>query len=211
MTNKLLYILLAFLFTLQANAQNKTSYTYDANNQLTQVVYSNGTVVKYTYDALGNRLSKKVTVAHELQRFTLSLIAEPAVGGSVEGAGTYEEGKSVTLRAMPNDGYEFKEWSDGNTSATRAISINANQTLTAYFTKKTVEPTDPVDTNPVFCDVNGDKVVDDEDVRSIRQAYVNRESVTNIKAYDVDGDGMLTVVDVAIVVDVVNGTYTKNK
>ena len=36
-------------------------YTYDALNRLVQVVYSNGTTVTYTYDAVGNRTSKKTT------------------------------------------------------------------------------------------------------------------------------------------------------
>lgn len=34
---------------------------YDTNNRLTQVTYSNGVTVTYTYDHLGNRLSKKVS------------------------------------------------------------------------------------------------------------------------------------------------------
>ncbi len=37
-----------------------TTYTYDAENQLTQVVASTGLTVSYTYDALGRRLTKTV-------------------------------------------------------------------------------------------------------------------------------------------------------
>ncbi len=61
MKRKLLYTL-AFLFaTLQTFAQ--TTYTYDDLNRLTTVKYGNGVTVTYTYDALGNRISKKVTGA----------------------------------------------------------------------------------------------------------------------------------------------------
>ena len=38
-----------------------TTYTYDSLNRLTKVVYDNGVTVTYSYDALGNRTSKKVT------------------------------------------------------------------------------------------------------------------------------------------------------
>lgn len=36
-------------------------YTYDALNQLTKEHYSNGLVISYTYDSVGNRISKSVT------------------------------------------------------------------------------------------------------------------------------------------------------
>ena len=66
---KLLYITLALLFaTLQTFAQGTVKYEYDANNRLTRVTYSNGVTVSYTYDALGNRLSKKVTGAAPIKK-----------------------------------------------------------------------------------------------------------------------------------------------
>lgn len=58
MRRRLLYIM-AFLFaTMQTFAQ---TYTYDSNNRLTKVVYDNGTTITYSFDALGNRISKTVT------------------------------------------------------------------------------------------------------------------------------------------------------
>lgn len=61
MKHRMIYTL-AFLFaTMQAFAQSKTKYEYDANYRLTKVTYSSGIVVTYTYDALGNRLTKTVT------------------------------------------------------------------------------------------------------------------------------------------------------
>jgi YD repeat-containing protein len=49
------------LAVVQAFGQGTVKYEYDALNRLTQVTYGNGVTVNYTYDALGNRLSKKVT------------------------------------------------------------------------------------------------------------------------------------------------------
>ena len=53
------YTLIFLCMTLQTFAQ--TTYTYDDLNRLKTVKYSNGVTVSYTYDALGNRTSKKVT------------------------------------------------------------------------------------------------------------------------------------------------------
>lgn len=64
MKQRLLYTLALLLATTQTFAQSsKTTYEYDSNNRLTKIAYSNGVSVVYTYDELGNRLSKKVTGA----------------------------------------------------------------------------------------------------------------------------------------------------
>lgn len=292
-----LYILLALIINVQATAQNKASYTYDANNQLTQVVYANGTTVKYTYDALGNRLSKKVTTVQ--QQYTITLTASPTEGGKVTGADTYYDGTSVTIKATANEGYAFSRWSDGDTNASRTIVANKNYSLTAYFTKKeatkqytvilTASPaeggrvtgagtfdegetiliraianagyqftkwsdnytsesrnltvdkdysltayfekaTDPDNPgggsdnpgggsdnpdnpgggsdNPIdgmLGDVNNDNVVDQADVEYIKEVYLGRKAANN--RCDVDRDGKVSVADVTIVIAIANGTY----
>lgn len=199
MKQKLLYTLLAFLFTLQASAQNKASYTYDANNQLTQVVYANGTTVKYTYDALGNRLSKKVVVAAVTQEYTITVQASPSQGGRVTGGGSYLEGTSATLKAIAADGYDFEKWSDGVIDNPRSVTVTANKTYTANFRQK-MEPTGNVG------DVNGDGKVDSSDATEIRNAYMGRVAVTDI--YDVDGDGSFTIADVTMVIGIAAGNYS---
>jgi YD repeat-containing protein len=44
-------------------AFSQTTYQYDNLNRLTQVNYSNGTSVVYTYDELGNRTKKTVSTS----------------------------------------------------------------------------------------------------------------------------------------------------
>ncbi len=58
MNRNILYTLALLFATLQTFAQ---TYTYDSNNRLTKVVYDNGTTITYSFDALGNRISKTVT------------------------------------------------------------------------------------------------------------------------------------------------------
>lgn len=60
-------------------------------------------------------------------------ITASAENGSVLGGGTYEEGKTVTLTAIPNDGYVFKQWSDGNTDNPRTVTVTGDVTYTAEF------------------------------------------------------------------------------
>lgn len=65
---------------------------------------------------------------------TLTLSASPSNGGTVSGAGQYNNGASATITATANSGYTFTRWSDGNTSASRSIVMDANKTLSAIFT-----------------------------------------------------------------------------
>lgn len=68
---------------------------------------------------------------YTLKRYTLTLTATE--GGTVSGAGTYDSGTVVTLQAIPQSGYRFVRWSDGNTNAARTITMTANSSYTAYF------------------------------------------------------------------------------
>lgn len=72
-----------------------------------------------------------VVLAFSKIKHTVSLSA--GMGGSVTGGGTYDYGSSVTIEAIPNAGYHFARWSDGNTNAERTLTVTANVSLTAYF------------------------------------------------------------------------------
>lgn len=53
--------------------------------------------------------------------------------GNVYGSGKYEVNSEVVIVAMPNAGYEFEKWSDGNTEQVRTITVKSNYTSTATF------------------------------------------------------------------------------
>ena len=66
-------------------------------------------------------------------RYTVTLSANIPAGVTLIGAGTYDEGESVTIQAVPADGYEFVEWQEThNTNPDLgAQTISADITLTA--------------------------------------------------------------------------------
>jgi len=68
-------------------------------------------------------------------KYTITLSA--GEGGTVSTTGgEYEAGQTVSVTATPQGEYLFKHWSDGNTDATRTITIGSNSTLTANFEKR---------------------------------------------------------------------------
>lgn len=64
---------------------------------------------------------------------TVSLSVSPAGAGTVTGGGQYDEGASATLKAVAASGFHFVKWSDNNTSATRAVTVNGDLNLQAIF------------------------------------------------------------------------------
>lgn len=72
-------------------------------------------------------------------KYTITVKANNDAYGSVEGGGEYTENASATLKATAKNGYEFKQWNDGNTAATRVVTVVADKTYTATFSQKQSE------------------------------------------------------------------------
>ena len=67
----------------------------------------------------------------QINSYTLTVTA--GAGGTVSGSGTYNYGATVILKATPSAGYHFVKWSDGNTNASRTVTVTGNATYTATF------------------------------------------------------------------------------
>ena len=78
-------------------------------------------------------LSGTVTPGASTQ-YTIAANANPTAGGTVSGAGTYNENGTCTLTATAATGYTFTQWQDGNTDNPRTIIVTSNATYTANFT-----------------------------------------------------------------------------
>lgn len=181
MKHRLLYTLALLFATLQTFAQ---TYTYDANNRLTKVVYDNGTTITYNYDALGNRISKIVTGSTAV-KYTISVSVTPSGSGTVTGGGTYAKGTTIELYAIPNAGYKFSKWSNGSTDNPLTISVSGNQSYTAQFVESSSE---------LVGDVVPDGVINQQDLNALVNAYTSGTTVT--KATDIDTDNQLTIADI---------------
>ena len=84
------------------------TYTYDSLNRLTNVDYGNGSVISYTYDTAGNRLTYSGAVANDTIAPSIT-ITSPTTGSSytnttatINLSGTASDNTGVTLVAWQN-------------------------------------------------------------------------------------------------------------
>ena len=68
-----------------------------------------------------------------VQTYTVTLNANDANMGIVNGAGTFAEGTSVEISAIANAGYRFVNWNDGVTENPRTFVLTCDTTFTANF------------------------------------------------------------------------------
>lgn len=122
------------------------NYTYDVTAAQAQTLASNsyklyisvneGTCTSASFIGNSSGSSEEKTPTR-----TLSLTASE--GGTVSGAGTYDENTTVIIKAVAADGFKFKEWSDGNTLASRSVTLTTeDMTLTATFVAEGDTPGD---------------------------------------------------------------------
>lgn len=65
--------------------------------------------------------------------WTVTVNTNDTTMGTVTGSGRYVEGTTVTISATANAGYHFVRWTDGNTEATRTITVTGDLSYTATF------------------------------------------------------------------------------
>ena len=130
-------------YTIAASAENGSvsgadTYNYGATATLTATPAEGYHFVKWSDDVTDNPRSVTVaadltfTAVFEINTYTIAASAE---NGSVSGADTYNYGTEATITATPAEGYHFVKWSDGNTDATRKITVTEDLQFTAIFEK----------------------------------------------------------------------------
>lgn len=69
--------------------------------------------------------------------YTITATANPAEGGTVAGAGTFDQDAICTLVATANEGYDFVNWTENgsqvSTEANYTFTVHGNRTLVANF------------------------------------------------------------------------------
>ena len=89
-------------------------------------------------DAVGHESSvRSYLVKIDSTDYTVSFSSDPALGGTLEGDGTYKRGDTVTLSATPNAGYEFLSITEGGVIVSYdsefLFEIDSDRTFVANF------------------------------------------------------------------------------
>ena len=83
----------------------------------------------------------------ETYSYNITALANPTVGGTVSGAGTYDYGETVTLTATPNANYSFVNWTENgvevSTEATYSFTVEGSRSLVANFDHEYYWAVDP--------------------------------------------------------------------
>lgn len=77
------------------------------------------------------------TETFEYKKASYTVTLKVDGGGTVEGAGTFEYNSTTSIVAKAQDGYTFSTWSDGDTNASRLITVTGDIELTAVFEPNT--------------------------------------------------------------------------
>ncbi len=112
-------------------AGSSTTLTATANAGYTFSHWNDGITTNPRTVTVNNNMS--FTAYFTTQQYTITVNANPPLGGTVTGGGTYPYGATTTLTAMPNSGYSFMQWNDGNSANPRTITVTDNASYTALF------------------------------------------------------------------------------
>jgi len=95
------------------------------------------TSASYQFTMNGNRTLIANFDVIPPNRFAVILSALPSAGGTTIGAGSYDQGTSVTVSARVNPGYTFVDWTENgvrvSTSSNIQFILNANRNFVANF------------------------------------------------------------------------------
>ena len=139
------------------------TYYYLTEHTLTATPNTGFHFVNWTKDGqvVSTEASLTITVTQdedyvanfESNVYQITVFANPSVGGSISGSGTYNYGQTCVLEAAPNEGYHFLNWTDANnevvsTSLVYMFNVYDNAAFVANFEINSYEITavaNPVD------------------------------------------------------------------
>ena len=136
-----------YTITVNANPSNGGTVTGDGsyhygetatlratpNSGFTFVGWSDGsTELTHNVTVTGNATYTATFSQGTVTYYSVNLVCNSSEG-SVEGGGFYPAGSTITIQAIPNEGYFFEKWSDESTRNPRQITVNSDITLAAFF------------------------------------------------------------------------------
>ena len=143
-----------YTVTLQTNidgaAQMSGAGTYQDGASVEVSVEPNDGFVFVNWTIQGEEVSNELTYSFvaessvtivanftEKEKYTITAVADVPAAGTVLGAGTYYEGADVTLTAVPNNGYEFVNWTENDEvigeEPTLSFTAQEQKNVVAHF------------------------------------------------------------------------------
>lgn len=96
-----------------------------------------GTETSYTFNVTSDCVVVANFTASGPQIYTITATASPSAGGTVTGAGQYQEGEQCTLVATANENYQFVKWTESGSEVSTndhySFTVTADRTLVAVF------------------------------------------------------------------------------
>lgn len=115
------------------------------------------TICKNFFNENFELVNEEDLIVEPIATHQVDVIVSPSEGGSTKGEGTYETGTEVTLEAMPEKGYHFIHWMEGEqeigTELSLTFTAEADRVITAVFEKCTVQAA--TCTKPATCELCG--------------------------------------------------------
>lgn len=134
-------------FTVSANGAliagtvtyNNLTATFTPLSLLDEDTEYTGTITTLAKDERGNALQENYVWSFSTaSSFTVNVISNPLIGGVTTGGGSFAQGASVTVSAVPNAGYTFTNWTENgtqvSTSANYTFVLIGDRTLVANYT-----------------------------------------------------------------------------
>ncbi len=121
---------------------NKAKFTAKEDIEIGAYVVACGVMKKYNTIYEFNYNNYMVEYVAPVVNHTITVSANPAEAGTVTGGGEYEETDEITVKAVANEGYEFVNWTEGetvvSTEANYSFTVLADRNLVANFKKSVV-------------------------------------------------------------------------
>ena len=106
------------------------------------------------------------TAIFDKNNYNIALSTDTNIHGYMTGMGDYEYLDNRTISAVPNYGYHFTHWNDGDTNNPRVITLTQDTAFTAYFANNTYTLT-VLSNDSVLGEVSGSTVCEYLDTVSI--------------------------------------------
>lgn len=114
-------------------ASASSGYTFSGWRENGGIV---STSASYTFTVTGDR-SLTAVFAAVIPTYRVTAGIDPEGSGTASGAGTYQQGTSVTVTAAPGEGYRFVKWTENGQTVSESQSytftVTGDRTLTAVF------------------------------------------------------------------------------